>query len=118
MKKSVDALIGYRFRGANQPAKQVSCTASSSISDLRNQASETNTPTLSEISLIIQDLDRLLASSGSIHMSKKGREQSENSTKATSLESESNIEELYTTSKASSGSNQKNYTTRRRPQKI
>ena len=97
MRKRIDALIGYQFKAVGQ----ASFTASS-ISDLRTQASETTT-TLSEISVTIQELVKILAGSG-IRMSSETRQRSEFFTQAMSPTTDSNPESCNYTSNEEAGS--------------
>ena len=66
MCNSIDVLIGFQFKAIGQ----ASFTSSSIISSLRSQASEQTTTALSEISVKIQELVRILASLG-IRMKKE-----------------------------------------------
>ena len=66
MCNSIDVLIGFQFKAIGQ----ASFTSSSIISSLRSQASEQTTTALSEISVKIQELVRILASLG-IRMKKR-----------------------------------------------
>lgn len=67
MCNSIDVLIGFQFKAIGQASL---FTASSILSNLRTPASEETTTALSEISVKIQELVRILASLG-IRMKKK-----------------------------------------------